>query len=409
MQKLIDGANVQAVSISSITQNSVGVVDDPPPPFTKHAQLPSSTDESIEKTGLSVDPSLTAKPDLAKTGLAPDSQVRAQVNALNIEDMIPLAEADLPSTTTADHRAGLGTDVRLWSPPEKDDSTLWFPNSTSTPSEIQEQVDATSAMSALTKILSGTAIWHGQLSRYLYDDEYLRLRDRLADAAYYGDWDDVEATIENAHERGLRSWPNCYRIGSPQGPTGWTPLHQAAFLSAPEYTVRKMVDRGASRILQTVWTSSAELPFRNMSALEIARSLGSKHLFDVLSPVIRHSIPCATLHKLQQNFHHLIRGDLAGRPENAQLRLPELELLTELENPEMYFPLKSPKIPMVTPSYTRTQIQPLILLQGYFYRLDGRELLVMSLGIRSSGRPKYFRITDRGVQEIQDAILFDMP
>jgi hypothetical protein len=32
----------------------------------------------------------------------------------------------------------------------------------------------------------------------------------------------------------------------------------------------------------------------------------------------------------------------------------------------------------------------------------------MSLGISSSGQPKYHRVTERGAQEIQDAILFDM-
>lgn len=47
-------------------------------------------------------------------------------------------------------------------------------------------------------------------------------------------------------------------------------------------------------------------------------------------------------------------------------------------------------------------------MQGYFYQLDGRELLVMSLGISSSGKPKYYRVTERGAEEIQDVILFDM-
>jgi hypothetical protein len=355
VQTLIDGTNVQAVSISSITQSSAGFVDEPPPPFSEHAEPPSSTEEPIEKAGLTMDPSLTAKPDLAKTGLTPEGQ--AQTDTPNTEDMISLAETDLPSTSTAYHPAELGTNVGLWSPLKKDDSTLWLPTSTSTLLETQKQIDATPAIPVFSKILSETVIWHGQLSRYLYDDEYLRLRDRLADAAFYGDWDEVEATIDDAHEHGLRSWPNCYRIGSLRGPTGWTPLHQAAFLSAPESAVRMLVDQGASRTLQTVWTSSSELPSRNMTALEMARFLGFKHLFDVLSPVIHHSVPCSTLHKLQQNFHYLIRGDLAGRPEDAHLRLPELELLTELENPEMYFPLKSPKIAMVIPSCARTHIR----------------------------------------------------
>ena len=32
----------------------------------------------------------------------------------------------------------------------------------------------------------------------------------------------------------------------------------------------------------------------------------------------------------------------------------------------------------------------------------------MSLGISSSGQRKYYRVTERDAQEIQDAILFDM-
>lgn len=357
MQKLIDGANVQAVSISSVTQQSASVIDDPPPPFTEHANPPSSTKEPIKKAGLSVDPSPTAKHDLAPTQLTPEGQLRAQMDSPNYEDMISLAETDMPSTTLAENRAVLGAHAGLHPSPENDDSTLWRPISTPNSSESRRQVDATTAIPAFTSILSETAIWHGQLSQYLYDREYQNLRDRLADAAYFGNWNDVEAIIDDAHERGLRSWPNCYRIGRTPGPSGWTPLHQAAFLGAPESVVRMLVDLGASRTLQTVWTSSSELPFRNMTALEIARFLGFKYLFDALSPVARHVVPCTVLHKVQQNFHHLIRGDSTGRPEMAHLRLPELDLLTELENPEMYFPLKSPKINMVTPSRTSIPIQ----------------------------------------------------
>jgi hypothetical protein len=148
VQTLIDGANVQAVSISSITQSSAGIVDKPPPPFTEHAEAPFSTEESIEKAGLTADPSLTAKPDLAKTGLTPEGQ--AQMDTANTEDMISLAETDLPSTSTADHPAELGTNERLWSLPKKDDSTLWLPTSTSTPLETQKQIDATTAIPVLT-------------------------------------------------------------------------------------------------------------------------------------------------------------------------------------------------------------------------------------------------------------------
>lgn len=52
------------------------------------------------------------------------------------------------------------------------------------------------------------------------------------------------------------------------------------------------------------------------------------------------------------------------------------------------------------------QMRILIQKQGYFYRLDSRELLVMSLGFSSSGQPRYFRITEQDTQEIQDAVFF---
>lgn len=310
MQILINEANVQAVSISSIARSLAGIADEPPPPFTEHAVPPSSTKEPIKKPVSAMDLSPIAKLEVTKVGLAPEGQARTDTP--NTEDMISLAETDLPSTSTADHQAELEVNIGLRSPLKIDDSTLWLPTSTSTPSVTQKQVDATPTIPTFTKMLSETAIWHGQLSRYSYDDKYLRIRDRLANAAYYVDWDEVEVTITEAHEHGLRSWANCYRIGSLRGPSGWTPLHQAAFLSAPESTVRKLINLGASRVSQTVRTSPSELPFSNMNPLEIARFLGFKHLFDVLSPVVHHSVPSATLHNLQQNFHYFIRGDLAG-------------------------------------------------------------------------------------------------
>ncbi|ERF77028.1 hypothetical protein EPUS_07934 [Endocarpon pusillum Z07020] len=125
VQTLIDGANVQAVSISSITQSSTGVVDEPPPPFTEHAEPPSLTDEL----------------DLAKMKLTSEGQ--AQTDIPDTEDIISLAETDLPSTSIADDPAELGTNVGLWSPLKEDDSTLWLPISTSNSLETQKQIDAT--------------------------------------------------------------------------------------------------------------------------------------------------------------------------------------------------------------------------------------------------------------------------
>ncbi|KIW61705.1 hypothetical protein PV05_01795 [Exophiala xenobiotica] len=382
VQTLMNGANVQAVSISSITQSSNGEVDEPPPPFAEHAEPTSSNDKT---TGVAITTSSLAAPANSKTKKSTtEDQGRA-------EDMVALAENDLPATPGSGEAGEPDTDEGLWSPLTKYVSNLWPSPATASPAGMEGEIAAPTNLPAFVKVLSGTSVWHGQLTRYLYDDGYLKLRDGLADAAYYGDWEAVEEILKAAQRAGLGSWPNCYRIGGWRGPSGWTPLHQAAFLGAPAMVVRMLLDYGASRMLRTLWTSSSELPHKSMTALEMARFLGFRHLYDILSPVLHHTIPHTTLDKLQQNFHDLIRTHLAGLREGANLRLPELELLTELKNPEMYFPLKSPNIAM-----------------GYFYRLDGRELLVTCLGISSSSRPRYFRISERGAREIQDAVLFDM-
>lgn len=95
-------------------------------------------------------------------------------------------------------------------------------------------------------------------------------------------------------------------------------------------------------LLRTAWTSSSELPNRNMTALEIAMAIGRRELVDVLNSEILYPISHPILTTLQTHFHNLIRSNLSARPnELAALRLPDLLVLTELELPMMWFPLKS--------------------------------------------------------------------
>jgi hypothetical protein len=79
-----------------------------------------------------------------------------------------------------------------------------------------------------------------------------------------------------------------------------------------------------------------------MTAGEIARDLGSSYLYEILAPGIRNGVPCSTLHKLQLAFHTIIHTDLAYFEDTKHLRLPDLTPLTELDVPEMWFPLKMP-------------------------------------------------------------------
>ena len=79
----------------------------------------------------------------------------------------------------------------------------------------------------------------------------------------------------------------------------------------------------------------------DMTAVEIARELGARHLYSILSPIVRHSMPVWTLDALQHRFHNIIREDLGDRVEKEHLHLPQLSLLTELEVPEMHLPVYS--------------------------------------------------------------------
>jgi hypothetical protein len=78
-----------------------------------------------------------------------------------------------------------------------------------------------------------------------------------------------------------------------------------------------------------------------MTAIEMATALGRQDLFAILSPEILYHVPHSILATLQTHFHNLIRNNLATKThELAVLRLPDLAVLTELEIPIMWFPLK---------------------------------------------------------------------
>ncbi len=163
--------------------------------------------------------------------------------------------------------------------------------------------------------------------------------------------------------------------------------------------------------LRTLWTDAQEFSHPDLTPIEMARELGYSHMFDVLSPVVRHNIPPKTLDSLQQKLHGLIARDLESRDEGKHLWLPELVVLTELELPEMWFPISSPeaKDPMVVQlSHNVCSIYMLIILQGYVYRLDGRELLVKSSGVDESHGSREYRISEEGVFEIEEAFTFNM-
>ncbi len=97
----------------------------------------------------------------------------------------------------------------------------------------------------------------------------------------------------------------------------------------------------AQGTLRTNWSDPQEFDYTDLCAIEIAREHGYSHLFEILAPVIRNAVPSSVLEKLQDRFHNIIRNDLTSFTNQEHLRLPQLSPLTEMINPEMWFPLKA--------------------------------------------------------------------
>lgn len=123
--------------------------------------------------------------------------------------------------------------------------------------------------------------------------------------------------------------------------------------------------------------------------------------------MIRSPVPSRILNRLEESFHGLIKRDIGERVNSEHLYLPELAPLTELEAESIWFELighhfnnaVSPSCDMAIWSAILTTVQ------GYLFRLDGRDLLVRSRSIHVDGEAKEYRITSHHVEEIQDAVL----
>lgn len=184
--------------------------------------------------------------------------------------------------------------------------------------------------------------WDGVTLRTTYKNGIVDGRDRLADAARAGDWPAVLAYLATNSV-----WVNATRLG---GESGFTPLHQAAWLGADTGTVLRLVELGAWRSLRTT---------DGERAVDIAGRLGHQHLTGALRPVIRRPVADDVLAELQERFHDLIRERAGQLVEEHELRLPDLGPLTEVTDPRFWFPVPG-------------------MYGGFSYQLGHSELLVES-------------------------------
>jgi len=167
-----------------------------------------------------------------------------------------------------------------------------------------------------------TAEWKGiTKSEALRDDEAAILHN-LADAAKAYNW---KKTLEILNKR-----PDLINVTRPDGRSLYTPLHQAAHGNAPVQVVQQMI---AMRGWRTLKNADNERP------VDIARKKAHQHLIELLEPVYKIYVSQETLASIQKHFHAIIRGRTDDLVEKSGLRLPELEPLLELEQPQMWFPV----------------------------------------------------------------------
>ncbi|WP_053667102.1 ankyrin repeat domain-containing protein [Streptomyces sp. MMG1121] len=171
------------------------------------------------------------------------------------------------------------------------------------------------------------AHWDGVTRRSSFKDTYAAQRDRLADAARDGHWHTVFEILEKD-----RKAVNTARL---EGRSGYTLLHQAAWHGASAETVGRLLEAGAWRTLRAG---------DGARAVDIAARRGHHHITAALCPEIRHPLPADVTGRLQYHLHRLIRHR-AGLEDGSDLatqqgmRLPEVEVLTELSHPVCWFPV----------------------------------------------------------------------
>ncbi|KAK7017728.1 hypothetical protein R3P38DRAFT_2985123 [Favolaschia claudopus] len=205
--------------------------------------------------------------------------------------------------------------------------------------------------------------WHGATRSVGEVTPYQTARSELSDAAYISHSWDLHEAFRQGRQVYNQDWVNSIRLRR-DAPSGYTPLHQAAWHGESREEVQRLLDLGAWRTLRTIETD--ETP------LDIARKFQHAHLYDLLAPVIRHPIPAKTMLRLEAGLHEIIQS--------------ELSVLTEIVLPLIWFPINEEDFNS----------------RGFLIRLDGREILV------KSPHNRQFRIPENGAPfEIAEAIILD--
>jgi len=163
-------------------------------------------------------------------------------------------------------------------------------------------------------------VWDGTTLSRTLTELGTAVRNQLAEAAKTHDWPGVFIALADE--------PRMINSTRPDGQSRYAPLHQAAHAGAPVDVVKRLIALGAWRSLRN---AHGERP------VDIARRMGHTHLLEALEPPQKNPVPPATLRTIQIYFHAVIRIRAQKLLYEHRLRLPELEVLQELDSPQLWF------------------------------------------------------------------------
>jgi len=164
--------------------------------------------------------------------------------------------------------------------------------------------------------------WCGIIKSETFDEKERNLRENLEQVIKTHKWNDIFAFVEKR--------PDLINAAFLDNSSWYSPLHQLTAENSPAEVIEKIVSLGAWRTLKT---------FDGDKAIDIANNKGYLHLVKLLEPVYCHTTNLERLSKIQKHFHQVIIGRINVISDWQSFRLPDLEILLEIEEPSMWFPV----------------------------------------------------------------------
>lgn len=187
-------------------------------------------------------------------------------------------------------------------------------------------------------------VWCGIVDPDQVFDDVAAAGHELADAAKVGDWSTVFDLLDDPDELVDINW---WRPGG----TAWcTVLHQAAWQGAPNEVAAELIERGALRSLPDAWGRTAhdvrcERDLNAGHPKDVAAQqrkslvLRTRYLKPPPSPLAPRDVRALNWH-LADVIDSRIRGVLYdGRDPQRVLRYPPVEILHELPDQHLWFPV----------------------------------------------------------------------